>query len=237
MPIFINKTKINNVTNSTVGATNIDSVTGKLMTLHEIAKHDYDSDEIDNWRMDEAIQSNPLAKKPINMRSKMAYREIMTNVKPTKKYLLPGEMCVFNYSSPKYQAELDYYDATPFVLFFGITRTEQGVIREIGFNLHYYPPFARLKILNTVYEVFKSYYTKYFNNSPHKANKFVNYKLLKRMLANQKIKFGLKMYVPVLRGNTYVLPTKLIPIAAHTEGHFSGATLSQIKSFWRQSKR
>lgn len=237
MPIFINKTKINNVTNQSPGATNVDDTTGKLMTLSDISKHIYDSDEIKGWRMDEAIQNNPLAKKPINMRSKMAYREIMKTIKPTKKYLLPGEMCVFNYSSPKFQADLDYYDATPFVLFFGITRTEQGVIREVGFNLHYYPPFARMKILNTVYEVFKSYYVKYFNESPHKANKYVNYRLLKNMLRSQKIKFGLKMYIPVLRGNTYVLPTKMIPTAAQTEGHFSGASLAQIKSFWRKSKR
>lgn len=237
MPIFINKTKINNVTNQTPGGTNIDSVTGKIMTLHDISHHIYDEDEIKSWRMDEAIQNNPLVKKPINMRSKMAYREIMTTIKPSTKYLLPGEIAIFNYSSPKLQAELDYYDATPMVLFFGITRTDKGVIREVGFNLHYYPPFARMKILNTVYEVFKSYYIKYFNKSPHKANKFVNYRLLKRMLANQKIKFGLKMYIPVLRGNTYVLPTKLIPIGALTEGHFSGATLAQIKSFWRGSSR
>lgn len=237
MPIFINRTKINNVTNQTAGATNIDSVTGKLMTLSDISKHIYDDDEIKEWRMDEAIQNNPLSKKPINMRSKVAYRTIMQSIKPTKKYLLPGEICVFNYSSPKYQAELEYYDATPFVLFFGITRTKDGVIREVGFNLHYYPPFARMKILNTIYEVFKSYYVKYFNNQPNKPNNYINYRLLKTMLRSQKIKFGLKMYIPVLRGNTYVLPTKLIPIAAQTEGHFSGVTLAQIKSFWRKSSR
>ena len=94
-----------------------------------------------------------------------------------------------------------------------------------------------MKILNTIYEVFKSYYVKYFNNQPNKPNNYINYRLLKTMLRSQKIKFGLKMYIPVLRGNTYVLPTKLIPIAAQTEGHFSGATLAQIKSFWRKSSR
>lgn len=239
MPIFINKTKINNVTNTESDSikTNVDTDTGRQMDIKDISNHIYSDDEIKSWRMDEAIDDISIAKKPLNMRSKMAYRTIMSSLKTTKKYLLPGELCVFSYASPKTAADLEYYDATPFVLFFGITRIDDGNIREVGFNLHYYPPFARKQILNTVYEVFKTYYIKYFNNQPHKANTFVNYKLLKRMLRNQKIKFGLRMYVPSLRGNTWVLPTKMVPIAAYTEGHFNGATFSAIQRFWRRSKR
>lgn len=230
MPIFIKRT--NTITDQ--GGTPGLNRTGD--SIHDIAKKIYTDEEIESFRMDEAIQDNLLAKKPTTMRSKIAYRELMRNLKPTTKYLLPGELCMFSYSSPKYRADLEYYDATPFVLFFGITRTDDGVIREVGFNLHYYPPFARTRILNTVYEVFKSYYIKYFNDAQHKANQFINYKVLKTMLRNQKIKFGLRMYIPVLRSNTYVIPTRLVPIAAQTEGHFSGATLAQIKKFWRSGK-
>lgn len=238
MPIFINNTKINNATGEGAEVrTNADPVTGRQMDLGEISRHVYSDDEIESWRMDEAIEGSPIAKKPLNMRSKMAYREIMRSLKPTKKYLLPGEMCVFSYSSPKTAADLEYYDATPFVLFFGITRAQDGNIREIGFNLHYYPPLARKKILNTVYEIFKSYYKKYFNGQPHKANTFVNYNLLKRMLRQSKIKFGLRMYVPSLRGSTWTLPTKMIPVAAMTEGHFNGSTYQNIQRFWRRAKR
>lgn len=238
MPIFINNTKINNATGEGAEVrTNADPVTGRQMDLGEISRHVYSDDEIESWRMDEAIDGSPIAKKPLNMRSKMAYREIMRSLKPTKKYLLPGEMCVFSYSSPKTAADLEYYDATPFVLFFGITRAQDGNIREIGFNLHYYPPLARKKILNTVYEIFKSYYKKYFNDQPHKANTFVNYNLLKRMLRQSKIKFGLRMYVPSLRGSTWTLPTKMIPVAAMTEGHFNGSTYQNIQRFWRRAKR
>ena len=151
MPIFINNTKINNVTGSTAEAgTNVDPDTGRQMDLRAISRHIYSDDEIESWRMDEAIENSPIARKPLNMRSKTAYREITRSLKPTKKYLLPGEMCVFSYAAPKTAADLEYYDATPFVLFFGITRDGNGNIREIGFNLHYYPPFARKKILNTV---------------------------------------------------------------------------------------
>ena len=58
MPIFINKTKINNVTNQSPGATNVDDTTGKLMTLSDISKHIYDSDEIKGWRMNENNKAN-----------------------------------------------------------------------------------------------------------------------------------------------------------------------------------
>ena len=209
----------------------------KYTTLHDIDRYIYDANSIDDFRMDEAIQNHPLKHRPTSLRSKMAYADLMKVCKPTTKYLLPGQIVLFGYAEPKFKEDLEYYDKTPLTLFCGITRTDDGNIREIGFNLHYYPPFARMKILNTIYEVFKSYYVKYFNNQPNKPNNYINYRLLKTMLRSQKIKFGLKMYIPVLRGNTYVLPTKLIPIAAQTEGHFSGATLAQIKSFWRKSSR
>ena len=54
------------------------------------------------------------------------------------------------------------------------------------------------------------------------------------MKVNDKIGFGIKMYVPVLRGRSYVIPTRLLPTAFYTEGHFSKATLQQIFKFWRQ---
>ena len=51
-----------------------------------------------------------------------------------------------------------------------------------------------MKIMNAVYEVFKDYYSKYFNEAPNKPNKYLNYKVLKTMLKRQKISFGLRMY-------------------------------------------
>ena len=54
------------------------------------------------------------------------------------------------------------------------------------------------------------------------------------MRHNLKLAFGIKMYIPVLRGNSFVLPTRLMSTAFYTEGHFSKATLQQIFKFWRQ---
>ena len=162
----------------------------------------------------------------------------MKLVKPTTKYLLPGQIVVFGYSEPKFRESLDYYDKTPFVIFLGITRTNDGNIREVGLNLHYYPPRIRSRILTTTYNVFKSHFQKHFNDPTDKPAGFINYKALKHIMrSNTKIGFGIKMYIPVLRGKSYVLPTRLLPTAFYTEGHFSKATLAQIQKYWRQYRR
>ena len=105
--------------------------------ISNIVDHEYTDDEIDEYQITEAINNHPLAKRPTNIRSKLAYKEIISNLKPTKKYLLPGQCVCFEYLEPKLKEDLEYYDRTPFVLFLGITRTKDGNIREIGLNLHY----------------------------------------------------------------------------------------------------
>lgn len=210
---------------------------GDLNDLRDVCTHLYGKQEIKDFRMDEAIQNHPLNKKNTILRSKYAVSEILKQLQPTTKYLLPGQVVLFGYKYPKFINELPYFDALPLVIFIGITRTKDNTIREIGFNLHYYPPYARMKILNTVYEVFKAYYAKYFNNAPPKHNQFINYNTLKAMLRNQKIAFGLRMYIPVLRGKSYIIPTRLLPTASFTEGRFNGATLTNIRSYWRRAKR
>lgn len=213
------------------------STPGAVLNLQEVTSHIYTDDEIKKFNMQMAIDNHPLHKKPVNLRSKLAYKTIMEEVKRSPRYLLPGMFTIFGYRTPKYKEELKYYDATPAVIFFGVTRTKESAIREIGFNLHYFPPFARAKIINVVYEVFKQYYNKYFNEVPSRPNRMVNYNVLKRMLDRYGIGFGLRMYIPVLRGQTYILPTRMIPTLAYTEGHFNGATLGQIQKMWRRFRR
>ena len=207
----------------------------KKYNLHDLDRFIYDAESIESFRMDEAISNHPLSHRPTNIRSKLAYSDILKLLKPTKKYLLPGQVVIFGYAEPKYKEELEYYDKTPMTLFIGITRTKDGNIREIGLNLHYYPPRVRARILNTTYEVFKDHFQKCFNDAPDKPYGFINWKTLKHIMKHHtKIAFGIKMYIPVLRGKSYVLPTRLLPTACYTEGHFSKATLMQIQKFWRQ---
>lgn len=209
----------------------------KKYSLHDIDRFIYDAESIEAFRMDEAIANHPLSHRPTNIRSKLAYADILKLCKPTKKYLLPGQVVIFGYAEPKYKEELEYYDKTPMTIFIGITRTKDGNIREIGLNLHYYPPRIRAMILNTTYEVFKDHFKKCFNDPSTKPYGFINWKSLKRILKrNAKVAFGIKMYIPTLRGNSYLLPTRLLPTACYTEGHFSRATLMQIQKFWREFK-
>ena len=210
---------------------------GSPVNLRDITTKIYDPDEIKNYQLDEAINNHPLVKRPTAIRSKLAYKEIIHNTKPTKKYLLPGQVVLFHYAEPKFKEELEYYDRTPFTLFLGITRTKDGNIREVGINLHYYPPFARARILNHTYEVFKPYFDKNFNDVTGKPNTFISYDRLKHLMrTNLKIAFGIKMYIPVLRQASWVIPTRLLSTAMYTEGHFSKASLQQIFHFWRQFK-
>ena len=204
-------------------------------TLKEISSRIYDPEEIKIYQLDEAINNHPLSKRPTAIRSKLAYKEILHNAKITRKYLLPGQVVLFHYAEPKYKEELEYYDKTPFTLFLGITRTKDGNIREVGLNLHYYPPFSRARILTHTYNVFKPYFDKNFNEVTGKPNTFISYDRLKHLMkANLKIAFGIKMYIPVLRQASWLIPTRLLSTAIYTEGHFSKATLQQIFHFWRQ---
>ena len=209
---------------------------GNQSDIEDLVNHVWEKEEIKNFRLDEAIESHPLANKPTNTRSKLAYKYLLSKLKPTSKYLLPGQFVVFSYNEPKTKEDLEYYDATPATLFFGITRTASGNIREVGFNMHYFPPYARMKIMNLVYEVYKQYYNKFFNEPGHKPNRFISYKQLKAMLRRSGLGFGIRMYVPSLRGRSYVIPTRLLSTTFFTEGHFNGATLTQIRRYWRSNK-
>ena len=136
------------------------STLGTLQNLRRLTSHIYTDDEIENFDIREAISNHPIAHRPVNTRSRLAYQQLIKNTKSTSKYMLPGQLCMFYYNEPKFKEELEYYDAIPFVLFFGITRTKDGVIREIGLNLHYYPPYVRARILQQTFEVFRPYFEK-----------------------------------------------------------------------------
>lgn len=208
---------------------------GNINNIKDIVSKIYTEEEIKSYRLDEAINEHPLSHKPTPMRSKLAYQQIMSELKTSSKYILPGQICLFGYQEPKYKEELEYYDRFPLVIALGITRTKDGVIREIGLNLHYYPPYVRARILQQTFEVFRPYFEKFFNDPSSKPNVFISYKKLKSLLrSNTKIAFGVKMYIPVLRGITYNIPARLLSTAFYTEGKFSKATLQQIFRFWRQ---
>ena len=204
--------------------------------LQQIDQWIYTPEEIKRFRLDEAVNEHPLKRKPINLRSRLAYREILINTKATTKYLLPGQICIFSYPTPKTEEELEFFDKTPMVVFFGLARDKKQNIREIGINLHLFPPFARIRVMNTIYEVFKQYYQLQFNDPVHKVNRYINWPVLKRLCNKYKIGFAVRMYIPMLRHQTHVIPTRLVPTAIYSEGHFAKDTLVNIMTYWRHWK-
>ena len=54
-------------------------------TLKEISSRIYDPEEIKVYQLDEAINNHPLAKRPTNIRSKLAFQQIMHELHISKK--------------------------------------------------------------------------------------------------------------------------------------------------------
>lgn len=57
---------------------------GHVNDLKALDKKIYDDNEIKYFRLNEALNNHPLSHKPVNIRSKLAYKELLSNLKPTK---------------------------------------------------------------------------------------------------------------------------------------------------------
>jgi hypothetical protein len=99
-----------------------------------------------------------VVKRDRNVRKFVDENVKITNSKP----IFPGQLVMFNYFQPKTEEQLEYYDAMPCTIFFGIINTKKGK-RVLGFNIHYYPPRIRFQLMNRIYEIFKPIYSKHFN--------------------------------------------------------------------------
>lgn len=211
------------------------STVGSLQNLKLLTQHKYTDEEIANFNIREAIENHPVQHRPVNTRSRLSYHQLLKHGLRTTKYLLPGQMAMFYYNDPKYKETLEYYDKTPLVLFCGITRTKDNTIREIGLNLHFFPPFTRTRIFELCYNAFKPYWEKNFNDPSIKPNTHVSWQALKAICSkSEKLAFGVRMYIPVLRSPAWIIPPRLFSTAYMTEGHFSKATMKQIFKFWRK---
>lgn len=146
--------------------------------------------------------------------------------------ILPGQLIMFNYFTPKTADQLEYYDAMPCTIFFGIVHTKNGK-RVIGFNLHYYPPRMRYKLMDKIYEIFKSIYSKNYKMPLARAVDSFDYKALIFQLQKAKLDFGIREYIPKLMGNIVPIPVCDWSKAVFTEGHFRKETREQILNYWK----
>ena len=75
-----------------------------------------------------------------------------------------------------------------------------------------------------------------FNEDQHRVNRVITWNQVKNLMRHSKVGFAVRMYVPILRSRTYVMPTRLIPTATYSEGHFSKDSLQNIMTYWRHYK-
>lgn len=149
-----------------------------------------------------------------------------------KKSILPGQLIMFNYFEPATKDKLEYYDAMPCTIFFGIVNTKNGK-RVIGFNIHYYPPRIRFQLMNRIYEIFKPIYAKNFSEPLTSEMDYFNYKMLISQLQKAKLDFGIREYIPNLMASVTPIPVANWPKAVLTEGHFKKETREQILNYWK----
>ena len=110
----------------------------------------------------------------------------------TKNFITPGQLVLFKYLNPKTKEELEYYDASPCTIFFGTFNSSQGK-RVLGFNVHYFPPLLRYKIMDEIFRMYRPVYKKYFETGAPKELDGFDYKFLTDELDRQNLSFAVRM--------------------------------------------
>lgn len=195
-----------------------------------------------NFQLIKAIQGKPqknndgeasLHKANIQKRDTRVRKLVENEIKPTNSAkIFPGQLVMFNYFTPKTQEQLQYYDAMPCTIFFGIVKTKEGP-RVIGFNLHYYPPKIRYQVIDRIFEIFKPLYLDSWDKALQEEMPDFNYKMLIRQLQKAKLDFGIREYIPNLMHKITPIPPMYWQKAVFTEGHFKKETRAQILNYWK----
>jgi hypothetical protein len=186
-----------------------------------------------DFNMLKAIREEKDYKSNVLRRDKNVRKYVDENLSIAGKgSILPGQLIMFNYFEPATKDKLEYYDAMPCTIFFGIVNTKNGK-RVIGFNIHYYPPRIRYQLMNRIYEIFKPIYAKNFNTPLDSKMDYFNYKMLISQLQKAKLDFGIREYIPNLMAKVTPIPVSAWSKAVLTEGHFKKETREQILNYWK----
>lgn len=179
------------------------------------------------------IEGEPsLYKANVKRRDARVRKYVEENVeKENIRSILPGQLIMFDYFYPKTEEQLEYYDAMPCTIFFGIRKTELGK-RVIGFNLHYYPPRIRYMVMDRIFDIFKPFYLQNWNKSLNNEIPDFNYRMIMKQLERAKLDFGIRQYIPELMRQIRPIPPKDWQKAVFTEGRFKKQTRDQILKYW-----
>lgn len=183
-----------------------------------------------------AIRSERLYKSNIQDRDKYARKYINENIDiDTKNAIIPGQLILFEYFEPKTKDELEYYDAMPCTIFFGVYKSQEGP-RVIGFNIHYYPPKMRYQVLDKIFEMFKFDYKNAWDKPLSKELSNFDFKTMVNILQKAKLDFGVRMYDPKLMNKITPIPFLDWSKAVFTEGRFKKRTRIAIMKYWSNWK-
>lgn len=177
---------------------------------------------------EKSLYHSNFAKRDIKARQWIAENLEMGN----KTQIFPGQMLIFDYAQPKLEEQLEYYDAGPCTIFFGLFQSQEGP-RVIGWNLHYYPTRVRFRMIGRLFELFKKDYLKAWNEPlTHQLTGF-DYKRIIRLLKSANLDFGIREYIPELMHNITPIPPSAFQKAVYTEGRFMKETRENIMRYWR----
>lgn len=188
------------------------------------------------YRLYETIRTEKLYKANVKNRDKYS-RRLLEEELDTKNSssILPGQLIMFNYFEPATEKDLEYYDAMPVTIFFNKIKTDDGP-RVLGFNIHYYPPRIRYQVMDRIFEIFKPFYLKSWNEPLKKELTYIEYKMLMEQLEKAKLNFGVRMYIPKLMSKITPIPSKYWSKAVFTEGRFKKRTREAIMNYWKNLK-
>ena len=193
----------------------------------------------DDFDMLKTIRSEKIYKSNIGRRDKTARKYLNENNIDGGRNVVDkvflGQMLMFDYLTPKTLKDLEYYDAMPCTIFLGVRKTEEGP-RVIGFNIHYYPPKMRYRIVNQLFILFKDAYKNAWDKPLKEDIQGFDYEDFLKNLQKAKLEFGIRMYVPNLMRNMKIVPFKNWSKAVFTEGMFKKTTRMAIMNYWRQLK-
>lgn len=174
-----------------------------------------------------------LYKANIKVRDTKVRKIVENEVKPANSSkIFPGQLVMFNYFTPKTEEQLQYYDAMPCTIFFGIVKTDDGP-RVLGFNIHYYPPRIRYELMDRIFDIFKPMYLDSWTTSLNNEISDFNYKMLIHQLQKAKLDFGIRMYIPQLMHKICPIPPSMWQKVVFTEGRFKKETRAQILNYWK----
>lgn len=187
-----------------------------------------------NYSLIREIRQDDLYKSNVSRRDSVARKIIEEECNVTgPKDAIPGQLISFNYFEPKWKEELEYYDAKPVTIFFGVFNTKDGQ-RIMGFNIHYYPPRIRFQIMDRIMEIWKPMYMKVWDEGLKGDLSHFDYKWLQMQLEKAGLGFGVRMYIPSLTGSIKVIPPRLWKKAVFTEGVFKKKTRELILDYWKK---